>query len=53
MERAAKAYNDGNVFSAGIAAGYASFGPGKDVSLRNTLTRVGIYMYRKKHKMKC
>lgn len=33
MERAVKAYSDGNVFAAGIAAGYAFFDPGKDVSL--------------------
>ena len=39
MERAVKAYSDGNVFPAGIAAGYAFFDPGKDVSLESTLAR--------------
>lgn len=52
MERAVKAYSDGNVFAAGIAAGYAFFDPGKDVSLGSTLARADTYMYRKKHKMK-
>ena len=52
MERAVKAYSDGNVFPAGIAAGYAFFDPGKDVSLESTLARADTYMYRKKHKMK-
>ena len=52
MERAVKAYSDGNVFPAGIAAGYAFFDPGKDVSLGSTLARADTYMYRKKHKMK-
>ena len=47
-----KAYSDGNVFAAGIAAGYAFFDPGKDVSLGSTLARADTYMYRKKHKMK-
>ena len=50
--RSVKAYSDGNVFPAGIAAGYAFFDPGKDVSLESTLARADTYMYRKKHKMK-
>lgn len=52
MEKAVKAYSAGNIFPAGIAAGYAFYDPGKDVSLESTLARADTYMYRKKHKMK-
>ena len=52
MEAEVKAYSAGNVFPAGIAAGYAFFDPCKDVSLESTLARADSYMYRKKRKMK-
>ena len=45
-------YSQTREFNASIAAGYAFYTPGRDVGLKDVLSRADAYMYRNKRRVK-